>query len=51
MPAAGLAREKFRHDVIGVSTIADAILDRVIYNAYRIELHRESLRKRPRKAS
>jgi len=39
------------HDMIGVPTIADAILDRVIHNAYRIELRGESLRKRPRKAS
>jgi DNA replication protein DnaC len=34
------------HDMIGVPTIADAILDRVIHNAYRIELKGESLRKR-----
>ncbi len=34
------------HDMIGVPTIADAILDRVIHNAYRIELAGESLRKR-----
>jgi DNA replication protein DnaC len=34
------------HDMIGVPTIADAILDRVIHNAYRIELSGESLRKR-----
>ena len=32
--------------MIGVPTIADAILDRVIHNAYRIELTGESLRKR-----
>jgi len=35
------------HDLIGVPTLADAILDRVIHNAYRIELDGESLRKRP----
>ncbi len=35
-----------RHDMIGVPTIADAILDRVIHNAYRIELCGESLCKR-----
>ena len=35
------------HDLIGVPTLADAILDRVIHNAYRIELAGESLRKRP----
>ena len=33
------------HDLIGVPTLADAILDRVIHNAYRIELAGESLRK------
>src|SRR5271156_5462026 len=32
------------HDLIGVPTLADAILDRVIHNAYRIELAGESLR-------
>ena len=35
------------HDLIGIPTLADAILDRVIHNAYRIELAGESLRKRP----
>ena len=35
------------HDMIAIPTIADAILDRVIHNAYRIELSGESLRKRP----
>ena len=34
------------HDLIGVPTLADAILDRVIHNAYRIDLAGESLRKR-----
>jgi DNA replication protein DnaC len=34
------------HALIGVPTLADAILDRVIHNAYRIELAGESLRKR-----
>ena len=34
------------HDLIGIPTLADAILDRVIHNAYRIELSGESLRKR-----
>jgi DNA replication protein DnaC len=34
------------HDLIGIPTLADAILDRVIHNAYRIELAGESLRKR-----
>ena len=34
------------HDMIGLPTIADAILDRLVHNAYRIELKGESLRKR-----
>jgi len=34
------------HDLIGVPTLADAILDCVIHNAYRIDLAGESLRKR-----
>ena len=29
------------HDLIGVPTLADAILDRVVHNAYRIELSGE----------
>ncbi|MBB4232931.1 DNA replication protein DnaC [Rhizobium mongolense] len=31
--------------MIGNPTIADAILDRLVHNAYRIELSGESLRK------
>jgi DNA replication protein DnaC len=34
------------HDMIGAPTIADAILDRLVHNAYRIELNGDSLRKR-----
>jgi len=34
------------HDLIGVPSLADAILDRIVHNAYRIELAGESLRKR-----
>jgi DNA replication protein DnaC len=34
------------HDVIGEKTIADAILDRIVHNAHRIEMFGESLRKR-----
>ena len=34
------------HDAIGDPTIADAILDRLVHNAYRIELRGESMRKR-----
>lgn len=33
------------HEVIGEQTIADAILDRLIHNAHRLELKGESLRK------
>jgi len=33
------------HQVIGESTIADAILDRLVHNAYRIEMEGESMRK------
>ena len=34
------------YDVIGEQTIADAILDRIIHNAHRLELKGESLRKK-----
>jgi DNA replication protein DnaC len=33
------------HDALGEPTIADAILDRLVHNAHRIELRGESLRK------
>jgi len=33
------------HEVIGDPTVADAILDRLVHNAYRIELKGESMRK------
>jgi DNA replication protein DnaC len=33
------------HDYIGEPTLADAILDRLIHNAYRLELKGESMRK------
>ena len=33
------------HDVIGELTFADAILDRIVHNAYRIELEGQSMRK------
>lgn len=33
------------YDLIGDKTVADAILDRLVHNALRIELHGESLRK------
>jgi DNA replication protein DnaC len=38
------------YDVIGDSTIADAILDRIVHTAHRIELRGESLRKKGRAA-
>jgi DNA replication protein DnaC len=34
------------HDVIGEKTIADAVLDRIVHNAGRIDLKGESLRKK-----
>ena len=34
------------YEVIGDSTVADAILDRMVHTAHRIELKGESLRKR-----
>jgi DNA replication protein DnaC len=34
------------HEIVGNPTLADAILDRVIHNAHRIELAGESMRKR-----
>jgi DNA replication protein DnaC len=38
------------HEQIGDPTIADSILDRLVHNAHRIELHGESMRKKqPRK--
>jgi DNA replication protein DnaC len=37
------------HEQIGDPTIADSILDRLIHNAYRLELKGESMRKKKRK--
>jgi hypothetical protein len=34
------------HEIIGDPTLGDAILDRVVHRAHRIELKGESLRKR-----
>ncbi len=34
------------HEIIGEQTIADAILDRIVHDAHRIELNGESLRKK-----
>ena len=36
------------YDIIGEKTIADAILDRLIHQSHRIELHGESMRKKKR---
>lgn len=36
---------KLWHETIGNSTLADAILDRVVHNAHRLEMKGESLRK------
>jgi len=37
------------HELIGDPTLADAILDRLVHNAYRINLKGESMRKRVKK--
>ena len=39
------------HEVIGDPTYADAILDRLVHNAHRIELSGESLRKTKARAA
>jgi DNA replication protein DnaC len=36
------------HEIIGDPTLADAILDRIVHAAYKIDLDGESMRKRPR---
>ena len=33
------------HDIIGEKTVADAVLDRIVHNAHRVELTGESLRR------
>lgn len=38
------------YEIIGNPTVADAILDRLVHNAYRIELKGESLRKQKQPA-
>lgn len=35
------------YEIVGDPTLADAILDRVVHNAHRIELKGETRRKRP----
>lgn len=39
------------YEVIGEKTVADAILDRIVHNAHRIELRGESLRKKGAKSN
>lgn len=39
------------HDIIGSSTHTDAILDRLVHNAHRIDLSGESLRRNQRRKS
>jgi DNA replication protein DnaC len=39
------------HEIIGDETVADAILDRLVHNAYRLELKGESIRKTKREPS
>ena len=39
------------HQLIGEATIADAILDRLVHNAYRVEMEGESMRKQKSKVS
>ena len=39
------------HATIGEPTIADAILDRIVHNAHRIELKGDSMRRKDRNAS
>jgi DNA replication protein DnaC len=34
------------HEALGAPTLADALLDRLVHNAHRIELRGESLRRR-----
>lgn len=34
------------HEIIGDPTLADAILDRLLHNAYKLNLKGESMRKR-----
>jgi len=35
------------HEALGEPTVADGILDRLLENVHRIELHGESLRRHP----
>ena len=44
-PRLGLRSVDRWHDLIGEPTLADAILDRIIHNAHRLQLKGDSLRK------
>ena len=44
--ASQLPIERWHENIIGDPTLADAILDRIVHNAYRIKLAGESLHKR-----
>lgn len=39
------------HDLIGDPTVGDAILDRLVHNAHKLELHGDSLRRKGAKAA
>jgi len=39
------------HELVGDPTLADAILDRLVHNAYKLSLKGESMRKKPKKGS
>ena len=40
-----------RHEQIGYPTLADGILDRLVHNAYRIEMSGESMRKKKKESA
>lgn len=44
-PEGALATVEAWHEVIGEPTFADAILDRLVHNSYRLALKGESMRK------
>jgi DNA replication protein DnaC len=47
VPSSSLANSPVRtwHEVIGEATLGDAILDRIVQNAYQLELDGPSMRK------
>ena len=42
----GICPVEHWHEALGAPTLADAILDRLLHNAYKITLRGESMRKR-----